>query len=77
LLLSASGDAEHLCEQSNDCDQGPNADKTIDHQFDMIHPTLLVVEVDNDAFPTRVRKGFQNSVLLMLDSLSVTWLIRS
>jgi hypothetical protein len=34
----------------------------------MIHPTLLVVEVDDDdAFPTRVKKGIQNSVLLMPD----------
>lgn len=51
-----SGDAEHLCEQRNECDQDTDADKTIDHDFDMIHPTLLVGEV-NDAFPPRAKKA--------------------
>lgn len=55
--VSVPGDAKHLCEQSNDRDHNPDADKPIDHYFYMVHVNLLVVRVDEDVFPAFVKKG--------------------
>lgn len=45
-LVSVLGDAKHFCDQSNDRDHNPDADKPIDHYFYMVHVHLLVIGID-------------------------------